>query len=341
MRLAIFQSYLKNGLLHLRHQNSGPNRVEFILEFRLKCSCNKLLPEAEPMKMLRLLRSHSRCTAWDHAEADPGGNGHMSRFSFAPARARTPSEQRAGVRGAVAVLGLMGAALTSPSHAQAPPLLTAASFGVLAGSTVTNTGPTVINGDVGVSPGSAITGFPPGLVNGATHAADAVSAQAQVDETNAYNVLAGRPITTNLTGQDLGGKTLIAGVYGFNTSAQLTGTLTLNGQGNPNSVFVINIGSTLTTASGSRILLINGVQGGNVFFRVGSSATLGTSTSFTGDILALTSITLNPSAKIICGDALAKNGAVALDSNTITACATSAAPASSVLASSSSPTTGI
>src|SRR6202011_780463 len=343
MQLSIFQSYLKNGLLHLRHQNSGPNRVEFILEFGLKCSCNKLLPEAEPMKMLRLLRSHSRCTEWDRAEAGPGGNGHMSRFSFAPAWARTSSENRAGVRSAAAVLGLMGATvLTSPSHAQAPSLLTAGSFGVLAGSTVTNTGSTVINGNVGVSPGTAIIGFPPGLVNGGViHAADAVALQAQIDNTNAYNVLAGRPITTNLTGQDLGGITLVAGVYGFSTSAQLTGTLTLNGQGNPNSVFIINVGSTLTTASGSRILLINGAQGGNVFFRVGSSATLGTSTSFTGDILALTSITLNTSAKIICGDALAKNGAVTLDSNTITACATSAAAASSVLASSSSSTTGI
>ena len=89
-----------------------------------------------------------------------------------------------------------------------------------------------------------------------------------------------------MTGQDLGGKTLIAGVYGFDTSAQLTGQLILDGQGNPNSVFIINIGSTLTTASGSSILLINGAQGGNVFFRVGSSATLGTATSFTGDILA-------------------------------------------------------
>jgi len=261
------------------------------------------------------------------------GSGHMSRFSSAPAW-RTSSEKRAGVRGAVAVLGLMGAALTSPSHAQAPSLLTAGSFGVLAGSTVTNTGSTVINGDVGVSPGSAITGFPPGIVNGTIHAADAVAGQAQVDATSAYNDLASRPITTNLTGQDLGGKTLIAGVYGFNTSAQLTGTLILDGQGNPNSVFIINIGSTLTTASGSSILLINGAQGGNVFFRVGSSATLGTSTSFTGDILALTSITLDTSAKIICGDALAKNGAVTLDSNTITACTLTVASASSVLPSS-------
>lgn len=288
------------------------------------------------MKMLRRLRSHSRCTESDRAEADPGGNGHMNRFSFAPASVRTSSQKRAGVRGAAAVLGLMGATtLTSPSHAQAPPLLTAGSFGVLAGSTVTNTGSTVINGNVGVSPGTAIIGFPPGLVNGGViHAADAVALQAQIDNTNAYNVLAGRPITTNLTGQDLGGKTLVAGVYGFNTSAQLTGTLTLNGQGNPNSVFIVNIGSTLTTASGSSISLINGAQGGNVFFRVGSSATLGTSTSFTGDILALTSITLNTSAKIICGDALAQNGAVTLNSNTITTCATTAASASSVLPSS-------
>jgi hypothetical protein len=114
----------------------------------------------------------------------------------------------------------------------------------------------------------------------------------------------------------------------------LTGTLTLDGQGNPNAVFIINIGSTLTTASNSRILLINGAQGGNVFFRVGSSATLGTSTSFTGDILALTSITLNTSATIICGDALAQHGAVTLDSNTITICTTTTASASSVLPSS-------
>jgi uncharacterized protein with beta-barrel porin domain len=286
------------------------------------------------MKMLRLLRSHSRCTEWDRVEADPSGNGHLSRFSFAPASVRTSSEKRAGVRGAVAVLGLMGATLTSPSHAQAPSLGTAGSFGVLAGSTVTNTGSTVINGNVGVSPGSAVTGFPPGIVNGVISVADAVAAQAQIDNISAYNVLAGKPITTNLTGQDLGGKTLIAGVYGFNTSAQLTGTLTLNGQGNPNSVFIINIGSTLTTASGSSISLINGAQGGNVFFKVGSSATLGTSTSFVGDILALTSITLNTSAKIICGDALAQNGAVTLDTNTITTCTTTTASASSALPSS-------
>jgi len=241
--------------------------------------------------------------------------------------------------GAVAVLlGLMGMALSSPSHAQAPPLGTAGSFGVLAGTTVTNTNtPTIITGNVGVSPGSAVTGFPPGIVVGGTiHAADAVALQAQSDDTIAYLNLAGRPVTQDLTGQDLGGKTLIAGVYGYTSSAQLTGTLTLDGQGNPNSVFIIKIASGLTTASNSRINLINGAQGGNVFFQVGASATLGTTTAFTGDILALTSITLNTNAKIVCGAALARNGQVALDNNTITICHPTAASASSVLSSSAS-----
>jgi hypothetical protein len=122
-------------------------------------------------------------------------------------------------------MGLTAAAPVSSSWAQAPSLGTAGSFAVLAGSTVTNTGPTVIDGDVGVSPGSAVTGFPPGIVNGVIHAADAVAGQAQLDNLTAYNTLAGRPIATNLTGQDLGGKTLIAGVYGFNTSASLIGRL--------------------------------------------------------------------------------------------------------------------
>lgn len=228
--------------------------------------------------------------------------------------------------GAVA-LGLMAQAATSPVLAQAPSLGTAATFGVLAGSAVTNTGPTVINGDVGVWAGNSITGFPPGSVTPpyGFHQTDAVAQQAQSDNVTAYNVLAGRPVSANLTGQDLGGRTLSAGVYGFNGSAALTGTLVLDGQGNPNAVFIFKIGSTLTTASASRILLINGAQGGNVFFQVGSSATLGTSTSFVGEILALTSITLNTSATINCGSALAQNGAVTLDSNVINICTTGVA----------------
>jgi hypothetical protein len=159
------------------------------------------------MKKFGRLSRRFRCTEWDRAEAGPGDNIHMSGFSFDPTGARTLPAKLTGSRGAVAALGLMGAALTSPSHAQAPPLGTAASFGVLAGSTVTNTNtPTIINGNVGVSPGTAVTGFPPGtVVNGTIHAADAVALQAQVDDVAAFNSLSGRPITVNLTGQDLGG----------------------------------------------------------------------------------------------------------------------------------------
>src|ERR1700738_5402856 len=120
------------------------------------------------MKKFRPLSRHSRCTEWDRAEAASRGRIHMSGFWFGPTGARTLPAKLAGTPGAVAALGLMGAALTSPSHAQAPPLGTAGSFGVLAGSTVTNTNtPTIINGNVGVSPGSAVPGFPPGTrVNG-------------------------------------------------------------------------------------------------------------------------------------------------------------------------------
>src|SRR6202011_3330469 len=231
--------------------------------------------------------------------------------------------------GGHAALGLTIVAPTSSSHAQAPALGTVASFAVLGASTVTNTGSSILSGtaanpgNLGVSPGSAITGFPPGILTGpgaTIHANDAVAIQAQIDLTTAYNNLAGRPTTVNLTGQNLGGLTLVPGVYNFSSSAQLTGVLNLNGLGNPNSIFVFNIGSTLTTASASAVSLINGAQGGNVFWKVGSSATLGTTTSFAGAILAQTSITLNTGAKIICGAAWAHTGAVTLDTNTITLC---------------------
>src|SRR5664279_4142246 len=250
--------------------------------------------------------------------------------SFAAGLVRTSSNKRSGVRGTVAVLGMMGATLASPSHAQvAPNLGTVTSFAVLAGSTVTNTGTTVINGtaalpgNVGVSPGSAVTGFPPGILAApaaSIHLNDAIAIQAQIDLMNAFNNLAGRPATANLTGQNLGGLTLTPGVYSFASSAQLTGALTLNGLGNPNAVFIFNIGSSLTTASASLVNLVNGAQGGNVFWRVGSSATLGTTTSFVGDILANTSITLNTGARITCGAAWASTGAVTLDTNTIALC---------------------
>lgn len=215
---------------------------------------------------------------------------------------------------AIAVLLCTGAVALAQT---APSLGSARSFAVLAGSTVTNTGPSVIAGDLGVSPGSAVTGFPPGIVSSGTiHAADAVAGAAQVSLTTAYNALAAQGCTQDLTGQDLGGKTLTPGVYCFSTSAQLTGVLTLDAQGNANAVFIFKIGSTLTTASGSSVLLINGGSPCNVFWQIGSSATLGTTTSFTGNILALTSITLTTGATVT-GRALARNGAVTLDSNTI------------------------
>lgn len=207
------------------------------------------------------------------------------------------------------------------AYADSIDLGTAGSFAVLAGSTVTNTGPTIIHGNLGVSPGSAVTGFPPGLVTGGTiHAADAVALQAQSDLTTAYNVAAGKTPTQTLTGMDLGGLTLTPGVYFFASEAQLTGTLTLDAQGNPDALFVFQIGSMLTTASSSVVNFINGGQGGSggsVFWQVGSSATLGTGTAFAGNILALTSITLNTDATIACGRALARNGAVTLDTNVV------------------------
>jgi hypothetical protein len=209
------------------------------------------------------------------------------------------------------------ALLASPSTAVAQPL---SSFAVLGGSTVTNTGPTIVTGNLGVSPGSAVTGFPPGIVvGGSIHAADAVAAQAQTDLTILYNNLASAPCNTDLTGQDLGGLTLTPGVYCFASSAQLTGTLTLDAQGNPNAVFIFKIGSTLTTASASSVLLINSASSCGVFWQVGSSATLGTGAALAGSIVALTSITLNTGASVT-GRALARNGAVTLDSNQVTVC---------------------
>jgi Ice-binding-like len=190
-------------------------------------------------------------------------------------------------------------------------------FAVLAGSTVTNTGPSIVSGDLGVSPGSAITGFPPGTVSGTIHNTDAVAMQAQNDLTTAYNFAAGESCGTNLTGQDLGGLTLTPGVYCFTSAAQLTGALTLNAQGNSNAVFVFQIGSTLTTASASSVLFSNGGEGDNVFWQIGSSAVLGTTTAFAGNILALTSISLDTGANIGCGRALARNGAVTMDTNDV------------------------
>lgn len=222
------------------------------------------------------------------------------------------------------VIALAAFLLIATSASAQISLGTSQSFGVLGGSTVTNTGPSAITGNVGVSPGSSVTGFPPGVVAGGTiHAGNATAGQAQTDLTVAYTAAAGTACNVDLTGQNLGGLTLTPGVYCFSSSASLTGTLTLDLQGNPSAFFLFKIGSTLITASGSSVALIN--NGGNtcppnLYWQVGSSATLGTGSSFTGNILALTSITLTTGANMN-GRALARNGAVTLDTNTVVSCA--------------------
>ena len=215
--------------------------------------------------------------------------------------------------GAVCVMVMCG---VGDVWAQAS-LGTAETFAVLAGSAVTNTGASVITGDLGVHPGGAPTGFPPGIVTGTIHAGNATALQAKNDLVTQYNALTAAACTSNLTGQDLGGQTLTPGVYCFNSSAQLTGTLRLNAQGNANAIFIFKTESTLTTASASSVLLTNGGSPCGVAWRIGSSATLGTTTSFMGNLIALTSISLNNNANII-GRALARNGAVTLISNDIT-----------------------
>jgi hypothetical protein len=198
---------------------------------------------------------------------------------------------------------------------------TANNYAVLAGSTITSTGPTVINGGLGLSPGSAVTGSP--IVHGAYDVDNAAAVQAQNDLTTAFNTAAGLAPNQNLTGQDLGGLTLTPGVYFFASSAQLTGSLTLNDLGNPDAIFVFQIGSTLTTASDSSVLTINDggstTPGISTFWEVGSSATLGTATAFQGNILAEITITADTGATDLDGRLLAINGAVTLDDNTITA----------------------
>jgi hypothetical protein len=197
-----------------------------------------------------------------------------------------------------------------------PLLGSAASFAVLGSQTVTNTGPTVVSGNLGISPGSTVIGFPPGNVLGGTiHAADAVALQARDDANAAYIAAAGQPCGVDLTGQDLGGKTLVPGVYCFQTSAELTGNLVLDTGGDPGAVFVFQIGSTLTTASGATVSVLGG-SGCNVTWQVGSSATIGVSGRFVGDILALTSVTLTTGASV-AGRAFAHNGAVTMDTNQV------------------------
>lgn len=214
-----------------------------------------------------------------------------------------------------------GAAL--PAAAQNISLGTAANFGVLAGSAVTNTGPTVVTGNVGVWPGTAITGFPPGSIapgTGFLHSASPAAMQAQSDLTAAYTDAATRVCGTAIAGGLLGGLVLTPGVYCMGAGA-LTGTLTLDGPG----VYIFQMSTTLTTAAASSVVLLNGATACGVWWQVGSSATIGTTSAMAGNMLALTSITLNTGASL-GGRTLARNGAVTLDSNAVTSCSGGPAP---------------
>jgi ice-binding like protein len=245
--------------------------------------------------------------------AEPRSLARMTRISSA---LHSISRLPAIVSLAVIVLN------ASAAFAQ-PSLGSAGNFGALGATTVTNTGLTVVTGDVGVSPGTAITGFPPGVVTGTIHPGDMVAAQAHADAFMASEGLKAMPCNTMLTGQDLGGMTLTTGVYCFASSAQLTGTLHLAGPG----PWVFKIGSTLTTATASSVVRTPATtcSGSNVFWQVGSSATLGTGTMFIGNILAVASITATTGVNV-SGSLLAINGAVTMDTNLVSACGSSVVP---------------
>ncbi len=209
---------------------------------------------------------------------------------------------------------------TATPPANACNLGTAGNFVVLAGTTVSNTGPTSVGGDLGVSPGTAVVGFPPGIVTGGSvFAGGTTAATAQSDLTVAYNDVAGRtaPAPTTVAG-NIGGQTLAPGIYKSTSSLAISsGDLTLDAQGNANAVFVFQIASSLTTTVGTKVILAGNAKAANVCWQVGSSATLGTNSIFKGNILALTSITIT-TGTAMDGRALARNGAVTLDSNIIT-----------------------
>ena len=191
-----------------------------------------------------------------------------------------------------------------------------ATFGVLAATTVTTIPATTINGNLGVYTGNTVTGSP--IINGTMHLADAISAQAQLDLTTAYNDAAGRTVEAVTVAGNLGGQTLSPGLYTSATSLEISsGDLTLDALGDPNGVWIFQMGSTLVTTVGRQVILSGGARAENVFWQVGSSATIGGSSVFKGTIMADQSITMNTGATLD-GRALARNGAVALDANTIT-----------------------
>jgi hypothetical protein len=261
-----------------------------------------------------------------------------------PTMKRTGSRRAPSVIAAstsVVALAVVGALVALGSDATAAPVAvglgTAGSFAVLAGSGITNTGPTTITGDIGTFPTATITGLTSMTVSGTNHAGDSVTQGAKTDLTTAYTTAAGEGPTTAIAA-DLVGQTLKPGVYNSASAVGLSGVLTLDAAGDPNAVWVFQAGSTLITASGSKVVMLNGAQSCHVYWQVGSSATLGTNSTFTGTILALTSISLQTGATLD-GRVLARNGAVTLDTNTITrsACSTATTAPSATATSTPAP----
>ncbi|SCL37283.1 Protein of unknown function [Micromonospora rhizosphaerae] len=223
--------------------------------------------------------------------------------------------------------GLAPALSTAQVEVDAPvDLATAASYAVLADGSITNSGSSVINGDVGVHPGTEVSGFPPGTISGQLHAGDAAAERAQSDLTAAYNDAAGRTSSRTI-GPQLAGQTLAPGVYKAAENADLDGTLTLDAQGNSSAVFIFQLGSGLTTAQNSNVRVINSPRPAcSVFWTVGDSATLGSNTSFVGRIMAVSGITLQSAAKVEQGGALSRDGAVTLDTNAVSRSECAGAP---------------
>jgi hypothetical protein len=219
------------------------------------------------------------------------------------------------------IIGLAIAAMSVSHDASATqaivPLGSAATFGVLAATTVTSTGNSTINGDLGVSPGNTVAGAP--TVNGTSHLNDPIAAQAQADLLTAYNNAAGRTLGAVLVAGNLGGQTLAPGLYTSSSSLEISsGDLTLDASGDTNAVWIFQMATTLVTTSGRQVILTGGAQAGNVYWQVGSSATIGGSSVFKGTILAYTSITMDTSGTVLGGRLLAMHGEVALDGNTVT-----------------------
>jgi hypothetical protein len=196
----------------------------------------------------------------------------------------------------------------------------AASFAILAGSSITSTGGTVITGDLGLSPGSSVGGFPPGILNGVLHINDAMVNQAKLDITAAFNDAAARTCTDMVTlSGNIGGLTLTPGLYKSTSSLAISsGDVTFDAMGDPGAVFIIQIASTLTTTPGRKVILAGGAVPSHIFWQVGTSATFGTTTEMKGVIIAYQSITFNTSASLN-GMAYARNGAVVMAGNTIVA----------------------